>query len=349
MIDVFSDNVTKPTPEMIDAMARVIKSGESDDKLIQQLEDLAAEVVAKEAALLMPTATQGNLVAILCQADRGQEVIMGPDSHIYESEMGGAGIVGGVMVKTWNGKGTPSVQAFCDVCDPDFRYSNGSYPRSALICLENAHNSAGGEVISQSKMYELCTIARKTIPKIHLDGARIFNAAASLHTTAKELTAEVDTVVFSLDKGLSAPYGALLCGPEAIITKAKEWRRLLGGFVRKAGILAAAGIVAVEKMIDRVGEDNARASSIGNKLATIKGLIVDPYPVPSNLVMLSIKNLSINPLEFVARLEKEYGIRAHIFGRQTIRLAVHRHIGEKEEIIIVESIKDLVSKTLLKP
>lgn len=346
MIDVYSDNVTLPTPEMLEVMARVQGEGKPIRNYSADLEELAAEKLGKERAIFMPTATQCNLVALLCQVERSEEAILGAHSHIYESEYGGAAAVGGIMMKTWNEDGIPSPETVQRFCLPDFRYRNGAHPKPALLCLENTHNISGGTVISRSQTKELCSIARKVVRAVHLDGARIWNAAAATGASPKELAESVDTVTISLDKALSAPYGALLCGPASTIEQSSRWRRMLGGFVRKASVMAVAGIFALENMVDRVIEDNCRAAEIGDRLVSLPCLEIDPYPIPSNIIMMNLSGLAIDPTEFVKRLETNYGVRAHIFGRQVVRLAIHRHIGPREADVIVSAISEIVRSSL---
>lgn len=344
LIDVSSDNVTQPTDAMRDAMrsAQLAGYGTVGDPSTKRLEELAAEIFGKEAALLLPSGTQANLVAILCQAQRSQEVILGSDSHIYEQELGGAGAVAGVMLKTWPGEGFPSPEALQGVVSPLFRFPTTASPKPVLICFENTHNASGGTLFAAEQMRGLCAVAREANLRIHLDGARIFNAAAALGCRVLDLAAGVDTVMFSLDKGLSAPYGAVLCGPADTIAEARRWRRLLGGHARQAGLLAAAGVVALGEMRERIGEDNVRAQSIGTRLHLLDGVRVQPYPVPSNLVMLDLRALGAAPRLFVEQLEVIYGVRAHIYGRHLVRFAIHRHIGPDEADAIVAAVAGLV-------
>lgn len=344
IIDISSDNVTQPTNEMRDAMSRaeVIGFGVPEDRITARLEAYAAEITGKEAAILMNTGTQANLVAILCQTEPYQEVIIGPDSHIYEQELGGAGAIAGVMIKTWAYPGIPSVRMLRDAVQPSYRFPTVAAPKPALVCLENTHNASGGTVISADKMRELCDIIRRGVPRIHLDGARIFNSAASLQTTVRELVTEVDTIMFSLDKCLSAPFGAMLCGSAETIARARQLRRLLGGYTRKIGILAAAGLVALEKMATRTTEDNNRAASLGARLNALEDLIVDPFPIPTNLIMINLSALGVEPQWFVDRLKIDHGIASHIYGRHIVRFAIHRHIGPEEENRIVVAVEDLL-------
>lgn len=344
IIDISSDNVTQPTGEMREAMrqADVLGFGVPEDQITVRLEEHAADITGKEAAVLMPTGTQANLVAILCQSEPYQEVIVGPDSHIYEQELGGAGGVAGVMLKTWANPGTPYARVLHDAVQPSYRFPTIASPKPALVCLENSHNASGGTVISVEDMRQLCEIIWEVVPKIHLDGARIFNAAASLHTDVKELLVGVDTVMFSLDKCLSAPFGAMLCGSAETISRARKLRRMLGGYTRKIGIFAAAGLVALEKMRGRIVEDNSRAASLGARLNALEGLVVEPFPIPTNLIMIRLSAIGVEPQEFVDRLKRDYGIASHIYGRYVVRFAIHRHIGLDEENRIASAVEELL-------
>jgi threonine aldolase len=345
IIDVSSDNVTQPTGEMWEAMsqAEVLGFGVPEDRITAHLEAHAAKITGKEAALLLPTGTQANLVAILCQSEPYQEVIVGPDSHIYEQELGGAGAIAGVMVKTWGSAGIPSASVLQDLVHPSYRFPTIASPKPALVCLENPHNASGGTIISGEKMREFSGIIRSMVPRIHLDGARIFNAAASMQTSVRELVQGADSVMFSLDKCLSAPFGAMLCGSAEMVRRARKMRRMLGGYTRKIGIYAAAGVVALEKMRARVGEDNTRATSLGARLNALEGLVVDPFPIPTNLIMVNLSALGVEPENFVDRLKIVYGIASHIYGRDVVRFAVHRHIGLDEENYIVSAVEALIN------
>lgn len=345
LLDVSSDNVTQPTNRMRAVMAETPVGGYGmpTDEITARLERYAAEITGKEAALLMPTGTQANLSAILCLSAPSREVILGPDSHIYEQELGGAAALGGVALKTWAKPGIPTVGILEEALSPDFRFTTNAAPIPTLVCLENAHNASGGSLVSPDGMERLCERVHAAGLKVHLDGARIFNAAAALGADVKELAKGADTLMFSLDKGLSAPFGAMLCGPDETIDQARWFRRMLGGYTRKTGMYAAAGLEALESMVDRIGEDNRRAASLGGRLNAIERLDVQPFPVPTNLVMLDLSALGVPPQTFVSRLEREHGVRAHIYGQHTVRLAIHRHIGEAEEEKIVAAIEELVA------
>jgi len=348
LIDISSDNVTQPTEEMRCAMqeAQARGYGILHDTITEELEEMAAKLCRKEAALLMPSGTQANLVAILSQTEPGCEVVLGPDSHIQTQELGGAGFIAGVMIKTWAGTGIPSTQIITDAIDPTFGFPSLASPQPKLVCLENSHNASGGKVISTQEMGELTKVIHSAGLKVHLDGARIFNAAASLQVDPAELCEPVDSLIFSLDKCLSAPFGAMLLGSKQLISEARHYRRMLGGYTRKIGILAAAGIIALKEMRQRVGKDNQRAASLGKRLYRLDGITIDPYPIPSNLIMIDLSPSRLAPQVFVDRLQDDYQIVTHIYGKHLVRLAIHRHIGQEEEVYIVDAVKDCLDKMI---
>ncbi|MEE2659851.1 MAG: GntG family PLP-dependent aldolase [Candidatus Latescibacterota bacterium] len=340
-VDVSSDTATEPSAEMRDAMATArAKPRSSSDNEVGRLQALGADLLGKEAGLYMPTGTQANLVAILSHTAPSQEVLLGQDSHIYEQEVGGAAALAGVMLRTWPEGGVPTPTELTEAIDPAHRFPTSAAPEPALLCLENSHNASGGRVIHVEEMIELCSIARRRFPAVHLDGARIFNAAAAAGVSAHRLADPVDSVSISLDKGLSAPMGALLMGSSEFIVRATRWRRMLGGYMRKAEIMAAAGVVALERMVGQLELDNRRAARIGEHLVSV-GLGVQPYPVQTNLLMLDTHEFGIEPQSFVDRLDEDYGILAHVYGRRLVRLAIHRHVRDDEEEAIVAGVTEL--------
>jgi len=342
LIDISSDNVTQPTAEMRAAMQQAQGRGYGVpyDRFTEELEAIAASLCGKEAALIMPTGTQANLVAILSHTEPAQEVILGPDSHIYEQELGGAAAIAGVMIKTWASAGIPSTQILSDAIQPDYRFPTKASPQPALVCLENSHNASGGTVISAQEMHDLAQIIHEAGLKLHVDGARIFNAAASLQIDPAELCEPVDSLIFSLDKCLSAPFGAMLLGSKQMITQARHYRRMLGGYTRKIGIFAAAGIIALKEMRQQVVEDNQRAASLSKRLHQLNGITINPYPISTNLVMIDLSSLKFDPQAFTKRLQREYQVIAHIYGKHIVRLAIHRHIGKEEEEHIASAIEN---------
>lgn len=325
IIDFRSDTVTQPTPAMREAMygAEVGDDVLGEDPTVRRLEEMAAAKLGKEAALFCASGTMSNLVAILTHTrGRGDEIIVGSRSHILLNEAGSASGLGSVHVRTVrnNEDGGLDANEVEAVLRP-----GGGFPRSALLCLENTHNSMGGMVLTPAQTDELCKFAHLRGIAVHLDGARLFNAAVYLGVPASVLAAEADSVSFCVSKGLSAPVGSLLAGSADFIAQARRYRRMVGGGMRQAGIIAAAGIVALETMIDRLTEDheNARALAVG--LAAVPGLSLDPERVQTNIVMVETDD----PATLSRRL-REVGILASGSGPGRLRFVTHYGITRED-------------------
>ncbi|HEX2952841.1 MAG TPA: low-specificity L-threonine aldolase [Bacillota bacterium] len=333
MIDLRSDTVTKPTSAMREAIfhAEVGDDVYGEDPTLRKLECMAAERVGKEAALFVPSGTMGNQIAVLTHTERGDEIILEANAHIFYYEVGGPAVLSGVQTRPIKG-----VKGFID---PDeihaaIRDENIHTPRTGLLCLENTHNRAGGAVLTAEQMKRMADVAHEHGIPVHLDGARIFNAAISLGVDVKELTKEVDSVMFCISKGLSAPVGSLLTGSESFIRKARKNRKLLGGGMRQAGILAAAGIVALETMIDRLREDHQNARRLAESLAKLPGIGIDPADVVTNILIFSVKDLKISADAFEELLAQE-GLLCSSFGPTDVRFVTHKDVtaGQIEEAI----------------
>jgi threonine aldolase len=318
IIDLRSDTVTLPTDEMLEAI-RCADLGDDarghEDPTVNKLEEIAAEKMNKESALLVTSGTQGNLVSLLTHTHRGDEVILESMSHTYNSELGGLSALGGLLPRP--------VKGVMGALDPR-GVEEVIRPRTTLICMENTHEKAGGTVITPRQTKAISDIAKAHGLKLHLDGARIFNAAVALDMNVKRLAENVDTVMFCLSKGLSAPIGSLVVGPIEFIEKARYFRTMLGGSMRQAGIIAAAGIVALEKMVDRLKDDHKNARLLAEGL-TSKGVSVNLDAVQTNIVRYDTRDLGIPPEKFVAELS-EYGVKV-----QAARMVTHRGI-EREDI-----------------
>ncbi len=330
VIDLRSDTVTQPT----EAMRRAIRDAElgddvfEDDPTVKRLEEMAARLLGKEAALFMPSGTMANLVAVLTHTRRGDEVIVGDESHILHYEVGGASALGGVLLRTVpnDRRGRLRAEDVAAVIRPEDIH----FPRTALLCLENTHNRCGGTALSPDDLAPVVAVARRHGIPIHLDGARIFNAAVALGVPTAELARDVDSVMFCLSKGLSAPVGSLLCGPRAFIARARRVRKMLGGGMRQVGAVAAAGIVALETMIDRLAEDHANARYLAERLAKLPRVEIDPAAVETNIVVFTLRAGTAD--ELLPRLAQA-GVLATNFGPRRIRLVTHhgierRHIDE---------------------
>ncbi|HUS16164.1 MAG TPA: low-specificity L-threonine aldolase, partial [Chloroflexia bacterium] len=282
------DTVTHPSPEMREAMYRAEVGDDvfGDDPTVNRLEELAAERLGKEAAMFVPSGTMGNLCAILTHCGRGAELIAGMDSHIRHAEAGGASVLGGVAM--WGIPNAADGTLPLDAVAAAIRPVDHHYPHTALICIENTQNRCGGLPLDPAYMEAVGALAQEHGLALHLDGARLFNAAVACNTTAAALAAPADTVMVCLSKGLSAPVGSVLAGPAAFIERARFNRKLAGGGMRQAGILAAAGIVALECMVDRLVEDHANATRLAAGLAELPGLTVNVARVRTNMVYATV-------------------------------------------------------------
>lgn len=285
-IDLRSDTVTHPTPAMRQAMAAAEVGDDvyGEDPTVNRLEALAAERVGKEAALFVASGTMGNAIAILTHCRRGDEVIVGERAHIYMDEVGGAARLNGSPFRPVPNLADGTLDRERLVAA--FQGSDIHEARSGLLCLEDTQNSCGGKVIPPATLRELAAPARERGVPIHLDGARLFNAAVALGVPTSALAAEVDSVQFCLSKGLSAPVGSILAGSTAFVAEARRVRKLLGGGTRQAGILAAAGILALTEMVERLDEDHANARRLAEGLGNIPGLIVEAPE--SNMVFFGV-------------------------------------------------------------
>jgi threonine aldolase len=310
-----------------------------EDPTINQLEKLAAAKVGKEAALFVPSGTMGNLIAVLAHCQRGEEVILGAESHICYYEVGGISAVAGVIPSTIPGdsKGALTPQAVEKV----LREENIHYTETSLICLENAHNRAGGTICPTQVTKEIYQLARRRNIQVHLDGARIFNAAIALNLKPAVLTKDVDSVMFCLSKGLGAPVGSILAGSRKFIEKARKQRKMLGGGIRQAGILAAAGIIALEKMVERLEEDHKNARILGEGLADIGEIEVDLDTVQTNMVYFDLQQSGMDTYQFLSKLAK-YNILGAPRPPTKVRLVTHYGIGEEDVYATIKAIKNII-------
>jgi len=339
-IDLRSDTVTQPTEEMRQAMARAEVGDDvyGEDPTINRLEELAAEKVGKEAALFVPSGTMGNQISVLTHTQRGDEVIVESEAHIYFYEVAGLAALSSVQVRLV--KGVRGVLDPADVAAA-IRPANIHFPRSALLCLENTHNRAGGTVTGVQRMRELAEVAHAHGLAVHLDGARIFNAAIALGVDVKELTAPVDSVMFCLSKGLSAPVGSLVAGSKEWIARARKYRKLLGGGMRQAGVLAAAGIVALEKMVDRLAEDHANARLLGEGLTQIPGIKLDLETVQTNMVTFEIEKPGLDGAAFVRELLVR-GVKANATGPKRIRFVTHKDVNREDVLTALKVVEEIM-------
>ena len=327
-IDLRSDTVTQPTPAMRQAMAQAVVGDDvyKEDPTIIRLQEMAAAKTGKEAGLFVPSGTMGNLIGVLAHCQRGDEVILGDKAHTFLYEAGGVSALGGVHSHQIPNQpdGTLAIDDILAAIRPD----DAHHPITRLITLENTHNRCGGVTLSLEYTRAVGELARQHDLRLHLDGARLFNAAVSLGVNAKDLAGPADSVTFCLSKGLCAPVGSVLCGSQDFIYQAHRLRKQLGGGMRQAGILAAAGIVALESMIDRLAEDHARAKRLAAGLAKIPGLALDPGTPYTNMIFLSLaENVPLSTKEITERLVA-HGVKVGVTGSRRFRLVTHYWIDD---------------------
>ncbi len=328
IIDLRSDTVTHPTEAMRKAMytAEVGDDVYQEDPTVNKLEKVAAKIVGKEAGLFVTSGTMSNLLAILTQTTRGNEIIVGSESHIFHYEVAGASALGGVMVRTVTNQ--PTGELKLTNIENAIRPTDIHAPLTALVCLENTHNRCGGMVLTPAYTAKVVKLARKYNLKVHLDGARLFNAAIALNVPATELTKGVDSVGICLSKGLSAPVGSVICGSADFVLRARKWRKMLGGGMRQAGVIAAAGIIALETMVDRLAEDHANAQRLAEGMRNTRGIIVTQATVPTNIILFETAP-GIDPQKFSARM-KANGVLLSPRGGSKFRVVTHRMISARD-------------------
>lgn len=327
-IDLRSDTVTLPTEEMLEAVKHA-KLGDDvygEDATVNQLQDMAAEKMGKEAALLVPSGTQANLISLMSNCKRGELVILESESHIYWYEVGGVSAIAGLLpwtIRAPNGVFEPQQ------IEAAIRPENIHYPKPCLLCVENTHNRYGGKIVTPKQLEAISDVAKKQSLKVYMDGARIFNASVALNVDVKQFTKHADNLMFCLSKGLSCPVGSVIVGDEDFIKIARKTRKVLGGGMRQAGIIAAPGIIALEKMIDRLRIDHENAKLLGQKIAKINGINIDLKNVQTNMVTFDL-DTSIDCGSFLLQL-RENGILALEQAKNRVRMVTHRGI-EREDI-----------------
>ncbi|MCW4047254.1 MAG: low-specificity L-threonine aldolase [Candidatus Bathyarchaeota archaeon] len=329
IIDLRSDTVTLPTEEMLEAI-RHAELGDDvfgEDPTVNKLEEMAAEKMGKEAALLVTSGTQANLVSLMSNTKRGELVILEAESHIYWYEVGGISMIAGLL--PWPLKSSMGALDPKDV-EAAIRPKNIHFPELALVCIENTHNRHGGTVITPEQIRAISKVVRAHGLKLYMDGARIFNAAVALNVDVKEFTKHVDNLMFCLSKSLSCPIGSLVVGTQEFIERARKIRKVLGGGMRQAGIIAASGIIALEKMIDRLKEDHENAKRLAEGISKIGGISVDMRRVQTNMVCFDISDLGVADDLFLSKLEKD-GILALTNSKNVVRMVTHRGI-ERDHI-----------------
>lgn len=339
IVDLRSDTFTLPTEEMMHAIQKAELGDDvfQEDPTVNRLEELAAKKVGKEKALFVTSGTQANVVALLAHTERGDEVIMEAHSHTYLYEVGAMAALGGLMAHPVPGdKGVLHPE---DV-KKAIRGDDIHFPRTRLVCVENTHNNAGGTVVTPEQIKAVADVVTPHNIKMHLDGARVFNAAVALNTDVTSITKEFDSLMFCLSKGLSAPVGSMVCGSGEFIKKARKVRKMLGGGMRQAGILAACGIVAIEKMIDRLKDDHDNARKLAEGLAQLNGISIDLDTVQTNIVIFDVSQLG-GSHTFIEALERK-GVKCLPRDETHVRMVTHRMVSAEDIDTALERIKEVV-------
>jgi threonine aldolase len=329
VLEFRSDTFTKPTAAMRKAMAEAEVGDDQygEDPTVNRLEERSAEIVGKDAAMYVASGMQGNLCGVLSQAQRGEEVILGDLAHIYQNEMGAFATLGSLHGRIVpNRQGLPALEDIEAAIRPA-----GMFPRTALLCLENSHNNCGGNVLTPEQTKAAADLAHARGVRVHLDGARIFNAAVAQRVDPRELTGPADTVQFCFSKGLAAPVGSILCGDRETIAKARRIRKLLGGAMRQAGVIAAAALVALETMRDRLAEDHANARALAEGLAATPGVRIDPRRVVTNIVSFELDPSGMDP-GALQRACGERGLRIsrYLGNSPRLRMVTHHDVSRAD-------------------
>ncbi len=338
-IDLRSDTITQPTDEMIEAIVNAHKAGRfgddvnGEDDVVNELQEKAAKILGKEAALLVTSGTQGNLISLFAQTKRGDEIVVEERSHTFVFEGGAMASMGGLYPKPVEGeRGYILPETLRSAISPD----DAHYAKTSLCVIENTHNYAGGAVIRPEQVKALAAMAHDHDLKVHCDGARLFNAAVALDIPAKRLVEDVDSVMICLSKGLSAPIGSIIAGTEEFIHESHRTRKKLGGGMRQAGIIAAPGIVALEKMVDRLKDDHDNAKLLYKRLVDIPNLAIEEPD--TNILFLGLQNLSISQMKLSEELAKEKILVYGGYGTRT-RMVLNRMVDREDIDRIVEALK----------
>jgi threonine aldolase len=342
IIELRSDTFTKPTPAMRQAMAGAEVGDDvwGEDPTVRCLEEKAAERLGKEAGLFVSSGTQGNLVSLLTHCGRGDEAIMGDQSHTFRYEQGGCAALGGIMPHLVRNEpdGTMDLAALAAAIRPDDIHA----PRTKLICLENTHNRCGGVPLTVEYTRKVADLAHSRGLRLHVDGARLFNASVALGVDAKDLVAGADSVTFCLSKGLAAPVGSIICGTREFITAAHRNRKVLGGGMRQVGVLAAAGIVAMDEMIDRLAEDHANAEALAAGLSQLPGIEVEPVTARTDIVFFRILRPDMDAVSFSERLNG-YGVRMADMDPRRVRAVTNYHVTRKDIDTTLRAVREVLA------
>jgi len=342
VVELRSDTKTQPSAAMREAMSRAEVGDDvsGEDPTVNRLEETAADLLGKEAGLFVASGTMGNLVSVLTHCGRGGEIIVGEHAHIYWAEVGGAAALGGVSYHPVPNQADGSM-ALEDVAAA-IRPSDIHYAVTRLICLESSHNRMGGRVLSLDYMEQVAALAAEHGLPVHLDGARIFNAAAYLDVPPARVAAAADSVQFCLSKGLGAPVGSVVVGPREFIGRARKVRKMLGGGMRQAGVIAAAGLYALEQNVARIPQDHANARVLAEGLARISGLVVDPASVQTNIVNVSLAGGGMSGWEFEAKMAAR-GVLFGALDERSVRMVTHLQVSESDILWATEQIASVTA------
>jgi threonine aldolase len=338
VVDLRSDTLTLPTPEMREAMARAEVGDDvwEEDPTMRRLEALASSRLGKEAGLFVTSGTQGNLVSVLAQTRPGQEVVLDAYAHIFNAEVASAAVIGGVQMRpTVTERGFLSPAQVREALRP----ANIHVPPTGLVCIENTHNRHGGTCCTPEEISAVAAVAHERGVPVHLDGARIFNAAVALGRPARDFARDVDSVTFCVSKGLSAPVGSLICGNADFIGRARRVRKMLGGGMRQAGIIAAAGIVALERMVDRLAEDHVNARTLAEGLARLPRISIDLASVQTNIVIMRIDRPG-GADELVAGCAARK-VKLHAMSPTFIRCVTHKDVDADDVARALDAFKEI--------
>ena len=339
-IDLRSDTVTHPTPAMREAMSHAIIGDDvyGEDPTVNQLEALSAARLGKPAAVFVPSGTMGNLAALLAHCGRGDEVILGDKSHTFLYEQGGMAALGGIMPHTLPNQPDGTLR-LADI-QTAIRADNAHFPRSRLVCLENTHNTCNGTPLSVDYVAQVAQLAHARGLQVHMDGARIFNAAAALGADVRTLVKDVDSVTFCLSKGLCAPVGSVLCGSRDFIAAARRARKVLGGGMRQAGIIAAAGLIALEEMTVRLSEDHAHAQHLAAGFAALPG--VEVGPAHTNIFYFHLTDACPYTGAALTAALKARGILLPNRGPRSFRVVTHYWITDTDVAHTLNAMRDIL-------
>jgi len=340
VVDLRSDTVTKPTAEMRRAMA-VAEVGDDvfgEDPTVNHLEAVAAERLGKEAGLFVLSGTMGNQVSLMAHTQRGDEIILDENSHIFNYEVAAMAVLSGLQPRTLRGHH--------GILDPEdvrraVRPPNIHHPKDTLVCVENTHNRGGGAVYPLETLREIRRVATEHGLAVHMDGARMFNASVATATPAQQLAAQADSVTFCLSKGLGAPVGSVVVGTRNFIDRARRARKMLGGGTRQAGILAAAGLVALETMVDRLREDHENARVLAEALAALPGVTIDLQRVQTNIVIFSLQRKDLDAPGLILKLA-EQGVKAFNISQDAIRMVTHKDVDRAGILRTIQVLKQIL-------